>query len=152
MPQPLINIGAAINDGTGELGPRAWLQKLNRLPNPDSTVNPLSGDYAGTYEQKITAAIADGVATGKKYCWITQPYNASLVTFNNAMQMIREGGNPNEYDAQAYGAVGDGVTSDTYSFAAAIRAASLSPVNGGRVTFGPTASNIYLLGAAGAMD
>lgn len=30
MPNPLFNIGSAVNDGTGEVGPRAWLDKLNK--------------------------------------------------------------------------------------------------------------------------
>src|SRR6266849_1382248 len=98
MPNPLINIGGAPNDKTGELGPRGWLQKINRLSNPDNTVNPLSGDYSGTYEQKITAAIGDALATGKKYCWITQSYTPSLVTFNTAIRMVREGGDPTVAD------------------------------------------------------
>lgn len=121
--QPLINIGAAINDGTGELGPRAWLQKVNRLPNPDNTVNPLSGDYSGTYEQKITAAVADAAVTGKKYCWITQPYNVAAVTLNTAIRMILEGNDPTVYNVKAYGGVGDGLTIDTASVQAAITGA-----------------------------
>lgn len=132
MPNPLINIGAAINDGTGELGPRGWLQKINRLPNPDNTVNPLSGDYSGTYEQKITAAVADGVATGKKYCWITQPYTPSLVTFNPAMRMTREGGDPTVADMLAYGASADGTTDDA---AALMAANAFILANGGDVWF-----------------
>lgn len=125
MPNPLINIGNVVNDGTGELGPRGWLQKINRLPNPDNTVNPLSGDYNGTYEQKITAAVADGVATGKKYCWITQPFNPSLVTFNTAIQMFREGGPPHMWDIKAYGAVSTtGIADDTAAWTAAIAGAA----------------------------
>src|SRR6266566_2850928 len=94
MPNPLINIGAAVGDGTGEIGPRQWLQKINRLPNTNSTINAGSGDYTGTTEQKITAAIADAVVKGYKYVWIPQsmlPYNASLVSFSSAVQIIREG-------------------------------------------------------------
>lgn len=158
MPNPLINIGAAINDGTGELGPRGWLQKINRLPIADSTINAGSGDYTGTTEQKITAAIAAAVAAGAKYVWIPQsmlPYNASLVTFNNAIRMTREGGDPNTYDVLAYGARGDGVTSDTYAFASAIRgAAGVAGVvgQGGRVAIPQTVANTFIMGSAGAMN
>src|SRR2546425_381134 len=116
MPAPLFNIGFAANDGTGEVGPRAWLQKINRLPVSDSTINAGSGDYTGTTEQKITAAIAAAVLAGAKYVWVPQsllPYNASLVTFNVNIRMIREGGNPAVYDAAAYGAVADGTADDT---------------------------------------
>src|SRR5690349_14289554 len=122
MPNPLINIGTAVGDGTGTPGPRTWSQLINRLPNADSTINAGSGDYAGTTEAKITLAIADAVLQGKKYVWVPQsmlPYNASLVTFNTAVQMIREGGDPSTWDVMAYGAAGDGVTDDTIAINAA---------------------------------
>src|SRR2546422_1100734 len=127
MPNPLINIGSAANDGTGELGPRGWLQKVNRLPIPDSTINAGSGDYTGTTEQKITAAIAAAVLAGAKYVWVPQsllPYNASLVTFNVSIRMIREGGNPAVYDASAYGAVANGTADDTVAIQAALNGAA----------------------------
>ena len=97
MPNPLLGIGSAPNDHTGD-NLRTMGQKVNRLPNPDSTVNPLSGDYLGTYEQQISLAVADAVATGRKFCWITRPYNPNLVTFNNAVRMIGEGMNPGEFN------------------------------------------------------
>src|SRR5881396_622311 len=112
MPNPLLNIGAIPDDGTGD-ALRVAGQKINRLANPDSTINAGSGDYSGTTVQKITAAIVAAVAAGAKYVWVPQsmlPYDASLVTFNNAVQMLREGGNPAVYDVLAYG----GNATDTY--------------------------------------
>lgn len=41
------------------------------------------------------------------------PYDASLVTFNTAVQMVREGGSYDAYDLRAYGATGNGVVDDT---------------------------------------
>src|SRR2546422_3026354 len=128
MPNPLINIGSAANDGTGELGPRGWLQKVNRLPVPDSTINAGSGDYTGTTEQKITAAIAAAVAAGAKYVWVPQsmlPYNAGLVTFSTSVRMICEGANPDWFVVRAYGAFGDGATDDTAAIQAAINGAAV---------------------------
>src|SRR5207247_286893 len=138
MPNPLISIGSAANDGTGEVGYRAWLQKINRLPVPDSMINAGSGDYTGTTEQKINAALAAAILAGTKYVWLPQsllPYNASLVTNLTAFgaiggRLIREGGNPVVYDVRAYGAAGNfdlvlnpNGQDDTVSIQAAITAA-----------------------------
>jgi len=164
MPNPLINIGNAAGDGTGEVGPRGWLQKINRLPNADSTINAGSGDYTGTTEAKITAAIAAAVTAGAKYVWIPQsmlPYNASLVTFNTSVRMIREGGSPRYFDGAAYGAAGDNSTDDTAAFVAAIAGAQAAAP---AVVFAPrptvaykitrlsiTASNITFLSEKGTI-
>src|SRR6267143_301040 len=129
MPNPLINIGSAANDGTGELGPRGWLQKVNRLPVSDSTINAGSGDYSGTPEQKITAAIAAAVLAGIKYVWVPQsmlPYTATLVTFNTGVRMIREGSTAAWWDIQAYGAKGDGIQDDTAATNAAVAGAQVA--------------------------
>jgi hypothetical protein len=133
MPNPLIGIGTVANDGTGD-PLRTGFQKINRLPNPDSTVNAASGDYSGTVEQKITAAIAAAALAGSKYVNVPQsmlPYNASLVTFNNAVRMIGEGINPAQFSLRAYGATGDGVANDTTSINAALNAAAALSVGGG---------------------
>ena len=129
----LINIGAAVGDGTGTPGPRTWSQFINRLPNPTSTINADSGDYSGTTEQKITAAIAAAAAAGAKYVFVPQsmlPYNASLVTFNSAIKMTREGGPSHAYDVMAYGAdpaQASGAAANAASFNAAITAAAATP-------------------------
>jgi len=41
------------------------------------------------------------------------PYDASGVSFDKAVRMVREGHRTNWFDARAYGAVGDGVAEDT---------------------------------------
>lgn len=117
MAQQFLGLGNIANDGLGDklrtggqkiaadfaelyLGANVW----------DSTV--IASQYVGaTNELKITAAVADAVIKGKKYCWVSQsmlPYNASLVTFNTAVQMLREGGAARWLDLQAYGADGSG--------------------------------------------
>jgi hypothetical protein len=82
-------------------------------------VNPL--------EEKITAAIAYAVQVGAKAVYVPDsllPYNANLVTFNNAVKMFREGGNPAWYDVLAYGASGNASTDSTVAIQAAINAAA----------------------------
>lgn len=133
MPSPLLNIGSAPNDGTGD-SLRTLGQKINRLPNSDSTINAGSGDYLGTNEAKVSSAIADAVAQGKKYVFVPQsllPFNAGLVTFNNAIRLVRDGADPTVYDVKAYGAAGDALddgsgTNDSPAIQAAINAAQAS--------------------------
>lgn len=75
-----------------------------------------------TKEAQIQNAINSAVADGALAVYIPAnmlPYNPSLVTFNSAVQMIREGGNPTTWDVHAYGAVGDGVTDDRVAINAA---------------------------------
>jgi hypothetical protein len=95
-------------------------------PIASNTVD--ASQFAGTREQRIQQAIDRAgalIATGVwtvAYVWIPAsmlPYTASLVTFNPAVQMIREGGNINVWDVHAYGAVGDGVTDDKVAINAA---------------------------------
>ena len=91
-------------------------------------VNPL--------EEKITAAIAYAASIGAKYCYVPDsllPYNASLVTFNTAVRMVREGSNPLVWDVRAYGAAGDGVTDDRLAIVAAQAGSQNNP--GGVVAF-----------------
>jgi Pectate lyase superfamily protein len=129
---PLINIGTVPNDGTGD---SLFItgQKLNREPNPVNTINADSGDYIGTKEQKITAAIVDAGLKGYKFVWIPSsmlPYNASLVTFNNTIRMIRQGARWDVCDIRAYGAAGDGVTDDSIPIDRADAAACDNSVGG----------------------
>jgi hypothetical protein len=103
-------------------------------PIGTTTVNAASSawhDYL-TVEAKITAAIAYAVSIGAKYCYVPDsflPYTASLVTFNPAVRMTREGSNPEEFDVRAYGAAGDNPanatsgTNDSAAFTAAITGA-----------------------------
>lgn len=142
MPSPIFNIGAAPNDGTGD-PIRTAFQKVNRLPLPDSTINAGSGDYLGTSEAKITLAIADAVAQGKKFVSIPQsmlPYTASLVTYNTGVRLIAEGYDPSVFNVRAYGAKGDGIASETIALQAAINGAAAA--GGSGTVFFP--SGVYL--------
>lgn len=96
--------------------------------------------FAGaSNEAKITAAIAQAVTDGFSYVFVPTsmlPYNASLVTFNSAVLMVREGGNfsADACDVQAYGAKGDGIQDDTAAIQAAINHAVAFP---GRYVYFP---------------
>src|SRR5712664_1658123 len=71
----------------------------------------------------VNAAIAAAPGLGALYVSVPVsllPYNASLVSFNVNVTMIREGGNPSTFDVQAYGANPDGVTDSIAAFNAAI--------------------------------
>lgn len=75
-----------------------------------------------TREAAITAAVADAYGRGftRVYIPLTMaPYDPALVTFNNAVQMVREGGDFNSWDVQAYGAAGNYVQDDRPAFVAA---------------------------------
>ena len=93
MPNPLVGIGSAANDGTGD-PLRTAFQKINRLPNPDNVINAGSGDYVGSAETKITAAIAAAQAAAVPIVWIPQslqPFNANLVTFaHSSVRLVGE--------------------------------------------------------------
>lgn len=84
-----------------------------------------------TIEQQITNAIAAAAADGALYVFVPSnmlPYNASLVTFNINIRVIREGSDPRVFDVRAYGAAGDGITDDTVAINAAI--AGAAAING----------------------
>lgn len=128
MPSPIIGIGTIANDGTGD-PLRTAFQKVNRLPNADKTINAGSGDYTGTPEQKITQAIAAAVAAGMAYVYVPQsmvPYPGASVTFNNAVRMLREGGNASACDVVAYGADWSGNSESSTGIQAACNAAAIS--------------------------
>lgn len=128
MPSPIIGIGTIANDGTGD-PLRTAFQKVNRLPNADKTINAGSGDYTGTPEQKITQAIAAAVAAGMAYVYVPQsmvPYPGASVIFNNAVRMLREGGNASACDVVAYGADWSGNSESSTGIQAACNAAAIS--------------------------
>lgn len=86
-----------------------------------------------TIEAQINNAIAAAATDGALYVFVPAnmlPYNASLVVFNSAVRMLREGGPWHIIDVKAYGANTDGVTNNIPAFVAAI--AGL-PVAGGPV-------------------
>jgi hypothetical protein len=113
-------------------------QSFPGLPVGSSAINAGSSDYTGTAPVRITAAIADCFAQGKPYCFVPRiawdglamlPYNASLVTFNSAVRMLRESAQPGVYDLKAYGATADGATNDV----AAWQAVLTNVVNGSTI-------------------
>lgn len=96
-----------------------------------------------TKELQITAAIAAAVTDGALYVYVPAnmlPYNASAVTFNTSISMIREGGNPAVEDIQAYGATAALTTATAVDCTAAIVAALATGrnVEMGRGVFGFT--------------
>ena len=78
---------------------------------------------APTKEQMITSAIQYAAATGKSRVFIPTsmtPFNAALVTFNSAVQLVLETSSTNVIDVQAFGAKGNGSNDDTAAIQAAI--------------------------------
>lgn len=97
-----------------------WVTDALSATAPALTVNAYTG--IGTNESQVTAAIAAAVALGAKYVWVPAillPYTASLVTFNPAVRVVREGGPTSTYDLAAYGADPSGVADATASAVAA---------------------------------
>lgn len=123
------------------------------VPSFSQTVNAGSNAFSGTKEARITAAVALAVSLGWTMVYIPikawdglsmLPYNASLVTFNVNVNMIREGGNPCFFDVRAYGAAGNAIQDDTAAFVACIAGClgTGDPTTTNRVPVGP----IYLSG------
>lgn len=131
----LIGLGVTPDDHTGDTL-RAGGQKLNDWQTSTSSRTFFAGaaTYTGTIEQRITLCIAAAAAfqainPGPVQVLVPQtmlPYNASLVTFNPAVKMLCEGGNPVWWDCRAYGAAFDGTTDDTTAINQAILAATAS--------------------------
>ena len=100
----------------------------------------------GSNEEKITAAVAACKADGMFGVVVPLnmlPYDPSLVTFDTAVRMFREGGNWQEYDVVAYG----GKQAATGSISLALRQAVKTAVaNGGGVVSiqDPLASMVVL--------
>ena len=79
----------------------------------------------GSKENAIQLAINQAAVAGIKYVYVPAnmlPYNASLVTFNNAVQMLCEGGEPTAFDVRAYGAQATTASDQTVAIQAAIDA------------------------------
>src|SRR5882672_2781831 len=125
---PQINIGTAANDGTGD-PLRTAFQKVDQYGFlNDKTVNAaFYKTLSITWEAALNLAIPAAALLGTGAAvWIPAsglPYNASLVTFNTAVHMVREGGNPTWYEPEAYGAAGNGVQDDTAALQACINGA-----------------------------
>lgn len=149
---PQINVGAVANDHTGD-PLRTAFQKINQYGQVgDKTVNAAFYKTSGnTNEAAITLAIAAAALLGSgAVVWVPVamlPYNASLVTFNNAVLMIRESGDPAYSDVKAYGAAGNGVADDTVAIQAAINYAIAATGVGNPVFFPSTAGLYYIVTA-----
>lgn len=99
-------------------------------------------------EGQITAAIAAAVADGINYVFVPAsmlPYNASLVTFNANIIMLRESG-LGAFDIVAYGATGDAVTDCTASIQAAVNAATAVGGSPGHVVWVPGNATYVIAG------
>lgn len=95
-------------------------------------------------EAKIQAAINHAVNVSALRVFVPSsmlPYDASLVTFNDAVQMVREGGSFDVYDVLAYGAAGDGVIEDTVAIQSAIDACHAA---GGGTVYCPSGTYLVL--------
>lgn len=104
-------------------------------PGWSDTVNAYNEDEV-TDELKIQAGINRCVSTGKTILFIPTsmtPFDASLITFNNGVRHVVEGGDFSVYDVRAYGAAGDDVQDDTIAINAAL---SALPIGGGTVALG----------------
>src|SRR6266550_4135616 len=64
MTRQIVNVGASVNDGTGDLGPRGWLQKyetnFNEAYAGATALAPLPG--LGWFHVKAYGAIGNGIA------------------------------------------------------------------------------------------
>lgn len=136
-----IVIGNAPNDGTGT----NWRECWNRINQYNAETQALQSRIISaaddrfknepTAEAKVQAAINQALAELATAVFVPafmQPYNATLVTFNSGVRMVREGGNFAVYDVRAYGAFGNGTTNDYPALAAAFQGAGVS---GGIVSF-----------------
>lgn len=94
-----------------------------------------------TFEAKLTAAIAAAKAAGVGFMvWVSAamlPFNPANVTFDNAVRVVREGGNPLYADIRAYGAAGNNTQDDTPAIQAATNYALDWPFN----SFEPVTAN-----------
>ena len=146
---PQINLGTVANDGTG-----SPLRTGGLLINQygllgDKTVNAAFYKTASiTNEAAITLAIVAAALLGTGAAvWVPAsmlPYNASLVTFNPAVRMLREGGPVELWDVMAYGAAGNIVQDDGAAIRAAIAGANLFPSNlTGNVVYFPAGRYLY---------
>src|ERR1051325_6528262 len=81
------------------------------------------GTGADSLETRIQAAINGASLSGISRVYVPAsmyPYSASSISFIYPVQMVREGGNWDVYDVQAYGADASGVTSATSAFQATL--------------------------------
>jgi len=109
--KPLIGVGATANDHTG-VPLRTGAQRINALVS--GTYVATSAQFGGaTKEATITATIAAAVTDGVGVVRVPLrydldgsamiPYDGTLVVFNSAVRMTREGGDDSVWDVAAYG-------------------------------------------------
>lgn len=100
--------------------------------------------FAGaTKAARLNAGITQAVIDGYPTFMVAQkdlPFDASTITFNSAVRMTREGNLPNVYDVKAYGAAGDGATTDDAAFSAVTTNAPA-----GSTIYVPSVSTFYKL-------
>lgn len=132
MAQQVIGIGTVVNDDTGDPLRTAFDKSNDNFSElyalQSLTINAGAVDFAGagSNENRISAAIAAAVALPAPRVRVPAamlPYDASLVSFDNSIQMTREWGDDTVYDVKAYGARGDRVLSDSVSFQTAVAGA-----------------------------
>jgi len=114
MAQQVIFLGTNPNDGTGESLRGAgsainnMMTELYALLSDTINAGAVAYDHATTVG-RIQLAIDAAVLLGKSRVFVPAqylPYDASLVTFNNGVQMVREGGNSAVDEVISYGAEG----------------------------------------------
>src|SRR5690348_6750519 len=104
MPTQAWSSGDALN--TTNLNNRSQSGFQSQTITAAAYTKGTSGVAANDNAVAVNAAIADAVLQGMKYVYVPAsmlPYNASLVTFNTSVRMVREGGNPLYWDVEAYG-------------------------------------------------
>ena len=110
MPAQTWASGDALN--TANLNTRSPSGFLSKTISAAAYAKGTSGVTANDNAVAVNAAVTDAGLLNMLYVMVPAshlPYNASLVTFNNAVKMIREGGEPRVHDPQAYGAAGNAV-------------------------------------------
>lgn len=93
-----------------------------------------------TTEARIQLAIDQAVVelAGRVYVPASMtPYDVSLLTLSDSVQMVWEGGDYGSFDAKAYGATGDGIADDTASVRAVVDSTAGANTNGGPLVFPP---------------
>ena len=105
-----IDIGDNENDGTGDNLRVAYDKTNSNFEELDAlqseTINA-AGFPGASDEEKIQSAINQAVAESAARVAVPAtmiPYNAALVTHDNDVQMVREGGDWSVYEVEAYGA------------------------------------------------
>lgn len=110
-------------DGTGKINEN--FSDLYSLQSQTINAGARIFQSGATAEDRIQLAINQAVIELAERVFVPAsmcPYDASLVTFDNDIWMVREGGSWDEFDVGAYGATGDGVADDTDEILAAINA------------------------------